>query len=73
MKVTNNGTAPRGVRVGGQIKLLRPGESRDLALEGVELERAQAVKTLAFEEAAEPAEQTKGKGKGKTEAADAAE
>ena len=60
MKVTNNGTAPRGVRVGGGIKLLRPGESRDLALEGVELERAQAVSTLSFDE---PAKAAKGKAK----------
>ncbi|CAG8863145.1 hypothetical protein PS627_00081 [Pseudomonas fluorescens] len=60
MKVTNNGKAPRGIRVGGQIKVLRPGESRDLALEGVELERAQAVITLAIDE---PAKVVKGKAK----------
>lgn len=63
MKVTNTGTAPRGVRVGGGIKLLRPGESRDLALEGVELERAQAVSTLTIDE---PAKAAKGKTKADT-------
>jgi len=49
MKVTNNGTAPRGIRVDGIIKVLRPGESRDLALKGVELERAQGITALEIE------------------------
>lgn len=66
MKVTNNGTAPRGLYVNGVIKLIAPGATRDLELEGVELEQAQKVETLSFDEPVKAA-----KGKPKADATDA--
>ncbi|SDT52665.1 hypothetical protein [Pseudomonas prosekii] len=54
MKVTNSGTAPRGVYLGGTIKLIRPGASRELALEGDDLVQAKKINVLSFEEVVEP-------------------
>ena len=53
MKVTNTGTATRGVHVGGVVKFIRPGETRELALTGFELNDAKATDGLTIE-AAEP-------------------
>lgn len=53
MKVTNTGTATRGVHVGGVVKFIRPGETRELALTGFELNDAKATDGLTLE-AAEP-------------------
>ena len=67
MKVTNNGTATRGVHVGGVVKFIRPGEARELALTGFELNDAKATDGLTIE-AAEPAQAvTKPKQTTKTE------
>ena len=67
MKVTNTGTATRGVYVGGSVKFIRPGETRELALTGFELNDAKATDGLIIE-AAEPAKAvTKPKQTAKTE------
>ena len=67
MRVTNNGTATRGVHVGGVVKFIRPGETRELALTGFELNDAKATDGLTLE-AAEPAKPaTKPKQTTKTE------
>lgn len=67
MRVTNNGTATRGVYVGGTVKFIRPGETRYLALTGHELDDAKATDGLTIE-AAEPAKAvTKPKHTAKTE------
>lgn len=54
MKVTNSGTAPRGVYLGGTIKMVLPGASRDLALKGDDLVQARKIPTLSFEETVKP-------------------
>ncbi|KPB77964.1 hypothetical protein ACKUFS_11385 [Pseudomonas cannabina] len=61
MKVTNSGTAPWGVYLGGTIKLIRPGESRELALEGDDLVQARKIDVLRFEEVEAPAAEKKQK------------
>ena len=67
MRVTNTGTATRGVYVGGNVKFIRPGETRELALTGFELNDAKATDGLTIE-AAEPAKAvTKPKQTAKTE------
>lgn len=67
MKVTNTGTATRGVYVGGVVKFIRTGETRELALTGFELNDAKATDGLTIE-AAEPAKAvTKPKQTAKTE------
>lgn len=67
MKVTNTGTATRGVHVGGVVKFIRPGETRELALSGFELNDAKATEGLMIE-AVEPAKAvTKPKQTAKTE------
>ena len=67
MKVTNTGTATRGVHVGGVVKFIRPGETRELALTGFELNDAKATDglTIEAEDPAKPA--TKPKQTAKTE------
>ena len=54
MKVTNNGTAPRGVYLGGTIKMILPSASRELALEGDDLVQARKITNLSFEEVVRP-------------------
>ncbi|RXT72253.1 hypothetical protein B1F77_26920 [Pseudomonas syringae] len=54
MKVTNSGTAPWGVYLGGTIKMIKPGASRELALEGDDLVQARKIDALSFEEVVKP-------------------
>ena len=67
MRVTNNGTATRGVHVGGVVKFIRPGEARELALTGFELNDAKATDGLTIESAEPARPATKPKQTAKTE------
>lgn len=67
MRVTNNGTATRGVYVGGSVKFIRPGETRELALTGFELNDAKATDCLIIESAEPARPSTKPKQTTKTE------
>ena len=49
VKVTNTGTAPRGVYVGGVLKFIHPGQAKELALTGRELAEAKSVECLIVE------------------------
>lgn len=50
IKVTNTGTAPRGVYSGGVVKFIRPGESREMVLTGVELYEVRSTEGLTIDE-----------------------
>lgn len=67
MRVTNTGTATRGVHVGGVVKFIRPGETRELALTGFELNDAKATDGLTIESAEPARPATKPKQTAKTE------
>lgn len=49
IRVTNIGTAPRGVYVDGAVKFIRPGEVKEWPLSGRELKEAQATAGLLVE------------------------
>ena len=49
VKVTNTGTAPRGVYVGGVLKFVHPGQTKELALTGRELVEAKSIDALVVE------------------------
>lgn len=70
MKVTNTGTATRGVYVGGGIMFIRPGETRELALSGFELDDAKATAGLTIEGEAPKAKPKRIKEEASTEAQD---
>ena len=67
MKVTNTGTATRGVYVGGIIKFIKPGETRELALSGFELNDAKTTVGLVIEPLEQPKPAAKPKAAAKTE------
>lgn len=67
MKVTNNGSATRGVYVGGIVKFIKPGETRELALSGFELDDAKATVDLVIEPLEQPKPAAKPKATAKTE------
>lgn len=49
IRVTNTGTALRGVYVDGAVKFIRPGEVKEWPLSGRELKEAQATAGLLVE------------------------
>ena len=49
VKVTNTGTAPRGVYVNGVLKFIGPGQTKELVLTGRELAEAKGVECLIVE------------------------
>lgn len=49
IRVTNTGTAPRGVYVDGAVKFIRPGEVKEWPLSGRELKEAQTTTGLLVE------------------------
>ncbi len=49
MKVTNNSLALQGVRSKGRAVYIHPGETRDVDLEGVDLEKAKRLRFLKIE------------------------
>lgn len=49
MKVTNNSKALQGVRSQGRAVYIPPGETRDVDLEGVDLEKAKRLRFLRIE------------------------
>ncbi|OHV81620.1 hypothetical protein [Rhizobium sp. LCM 4573] len=55
MKVTNNSKAVQGVRSKGRAVFIQPGKSRDVELEGKELEQAKRLPFLKIEGASSKA------------------
>ncbi|MGN7749734.1 hypothetical protein [Sinorhizobium sp. 22678] len=55
MKVTNNSKALQGVRSKGRAVYIPPGETRDVDLEGVDLEKAKRLPFLKIEGASKAA------------------
>ncbi|MBP1845915.1 hypothetical protein J2046_004189 [Rhizobium petrolearium] len=55
MKVTNNSKALQGIRSNGRAVYVRPGETRDVELEGVDLEKAKRLPFLKIEGASKAA------------------
>lgn len=49
IRVTNIGTAPRGVYVNGSVNFIHPGETRDWPLAGRELKAVEAVASFKVE------------------------
>lgn len=49
MKVTNNSKALQGVRSKGRAVYIPPGETRDVDLEGVDIEKAKRLRFLKIE------------------------
>ncbi|MDE3809952.1 hypothetical protein I7I49_06620 [Sinorhizobium meliloti] len=49
MKITNNSMALQGVRSKGRAVYIPPGETRDVDLEGVDLEKAKRLRFLKIE------------------------
>jgi hypothetical protein len=49
MKITNNSKALQGVRSKGRAVYIQPGETRDVDLEGVDLEKAKRLRFLKIE------------------------
>lgn len=49
MKVTNSSPALQGVRSKGRAVYINPGETRDVNLEGVDLEKAKRLRFLKIE------------------------
>jgi hypothetical protein len=49
MKITNNSKALQGVRSKGRAVYIPPGETRDVDLEGVDLEKAKRLRFLKIE------------------------
>jgi hypothetical protein len=55
MKVTNNSKALQGVRSKGRAVYIQPGETRDVDLEGVDLDQAKRLPFLKIEGASKTA------------------
>lgn len=62
MKVTNNSKALQGVRSKGRAIYIQPGETRDVDLEGVDLEKAKRLRFLKIEGVSKAASNQDGDG-----------
>ncbi|MDW9852717.1 hypothetical protein GOB46_08975 [Sinorhizobium meliloti] len=62
MKVTNNSKALQGVRSKGRAVYIPPGETRDVDLEGVDLEKAKRLRFLKIEGVSKAASNQDGDG-----------
>lgn len=62
MKVTNNSKALQGVRSKGRAVYIPPGETRDVDLEGVDLEKAKRLRFLKIEGVSKTASNQDGDG-----------
>ncbi|ASP70357.1 hypothetical protein CDO28_01475 [Sinorhizobium meliloti] len=62
MKVTNSSPALQGVRSKGRAVYINPGETRDVNLEGVDLDKAKRLPFLKIEGVSKPASNQDGDG-----------